>query len=108
MAGGTMNGGQICPVAGEAPVSTRTQCAVLAAEMRPFANPMACVRSTTERGVASRKAVIRWLLDADSSIRWQVMQDLTDEPEEAVAAEWSRVTVGTVLGHIIAVARVRA
>ncbi len=39
----------------------------------------------------SRKAVVRWLLDSDPSIRWQVMRDLTDEPGAAVAAERSRV-----------------
>ena len=41
--------------------------------------------------MASRKAVMKWLLDSDPSIRWQVMRDLTDEPEEAVAAERSRI-----------------
>ncbi len=41
--------------------------------------------------MASRSAVIKWLLDSDPSIRWQVMRDLTDEPGEAVAAERSRV-----------------
>ena len=35
--------------------------------------------------------VIDWLLDADPSIRWQVMRDLTDTPAEIVAAERSRV-----------------
>ncbi len=35
--------------------------------------------------------VIDWLLDSDPSIRWQVMRDLTAEPEETVAAERSRV-----------------
>ncbi len=35
--------------------------------------------------------VIDWLLDADPSIRWHVMRDLTDEPAEVVAAERSRV-----------------
>lgn len=35
--------------------------------------------------------VIDWLLDSDPSIRWQVMQDLTDVPEEEVAAERARV-----------------
>ena len=34
---------------------------------------------------------IAWLLDADPSIRWQVMRDLTDTPAEIVAAERSRV-----------------
>lgn len=32
-----------------------------------------------------------WLVDSDPAIRWQVMRDLTDEPDEAVAAERSRV-----------------
>ena len=36
-------------------------------------------------------AVIDWLLDADPSIRWQVMRDLTETPAEIVAAERSRV-----------------
>jgi hypothetical protein len=35
--------------------------------------------------------VIDWLLDADPSIRWQVMRDVTHEPAEAVAAERSRI-----------------
>ncbi len=40
-----------------------------------------------------KKAVVRWLLDSDPSIRWQVKRDLTGEPEEVVAAERSRVAV---------------
>src|SRR3990172_2982715 len=35
--------------------------------------------------------VLDWLLDSDPSIRWQVMRDLTDEPDDVVAAERSRV-----------------
>lgn len=35
--------------------------------------------------------IIEWLLDSDPSIRWQVMRDLTNEPEAVVAAERSRV-----------------
>jgi hypothetical protein len=35
--------------------------------------------------------VIDWPLDSDPSIRWQVMQDLTDAPAEEVAAERARV-----------------
>ena len=35
--------------------------------------------------------VIDWLLDSDPAIRWQVMRDLLDEPEEIVARERSRV-----------------
>ena len=41
--------------------------------------------------MAGRTAVVKWLLDSDPSIRWQVMRDLTDEPDEVVAAERSRV-----------------
>src|SRR5215217_1724342 len=35
--------------------------------------------------------VVDWLLDADPSIRWQVMRDLTDAPADEVAAERARV-----------------
>ena len=35
--------------------------------------------------------MINWLLDADPSIRWQVMRDLMGTPAEIVAAERSRV-----------------
>jgi len=37
------------------------------------------------------EAIINWLLDSDPSIRWQVMRDLTHEPEEVIAAERARV-----------------
>ena len=37
--------------------------------------------------------VVAWLLDSDPAIRWQVMRDLTDAPEEKVAAEHARVAV---------------
>jgi hypothetical protein len=40
---------------------------------------------------ASNDPVIDWLLDADPSIRWQVMRDLTETRAEIVAAERSRV-----------------
>ena len=40
---------------------------------------------------SSSDPVIDWLLDADPSIRWQVMRDLTDTPAEIVAAERARV-----------------
>jgi hypothetical protein len=38
--------------------------------------------------------VIEWLLDSDSSIRWQVMRDLTHEQAEVIAAERARVATG--------------
>jgi len=41
--------------------------------------------------VKPRKAVMRWLLDSDPSIRWQVMRDLGGEANDAVAAERSRI-----------------
>lgn len=37
------------------------------------------------------KNVLDWLLDSDPAIRWQVLQDLTDAPEEEVAAARARV-----------------
>ena len=40
---------------------------------------------------APRPAHLKWLLDSDPAIRWQVMRDLTDEAPNAVAAERSRV-----------------
>jgi hypothetical protein len=40
---------------------------------------------------ASRPAHLRWLLDSDPSIRWQVMRDLTAETPEAISAERARV-----------------
>jgi hypothetical protein len=36
-------------------------------------------------------AALKWLLDSDPAIRWQVMRDLTDESPEPIAAERSRV-----------------
>jgi hypothetical protein len=40
---------------------------------------------------APRPAHLKWLLDSDPAIRWQVMRDLTHESPEAIAAERSRV-----------------
>ena len=39
------------------------------------------------------KAVMRWLIHSDPSIRWQVKRDLMGEPEQVVAAERSCVAV---------------
>ena len=38
-----------------------------------------------------QRSVIRWLLDSDPSIRWQVMRDLIGAPADEVAAERARV-----------------
>jgi hypothetical protein len=35
--------------------------------------------------------VVDWLLDSDPAIRWQVMRDLTEAPEDEIAAERARV-----------------
>src|SRR5882724_9561025 len=40
---------------------------------------------------APRPAHLKWLLDADPAIRWQVMRDLTDEAPKAIEAERSRI-----------------
>jgi hypothetical protein len=40
---------------------------------------------------APRPAHLRWLLDSDPAIRWQVMRDLPDGAPDAIAAERSRV-----------------
>jgi hypothetical protein len=49
------------------------------------------LRVSDERALSSNDPVIDWLLDADPSIRWQVMRDLTATPAEIVATERSRV-----------------
>jgi hypothetical protein len=42
---------------------------------------------------APRPAHLKWLLDSDPAIRWQVMRDLTNETPDAIAVESSRVAV---------------
>src|SRR5215470_13572324 len=48
------------------------------------------------------ESVIRWLLDSDPSMRWQVMRDLTDAPAEEVAAERARVCTEGVGARLLA------
>ena len=40
-----------------------------------------------------RPAHLKWLLDSDPAIRWQVMRDLTDEAPNTIAVERSRVAI---------------
>jgi hypothetical protein len=40
---------------------------------------------------APRPAHLKWLLDSDPAIRWQVMRDLTDAAPDAIGAERARV-----------------
>jgi hypothetical protein len=49
--------------------------------------------SLKQQAPQPERPVIRWLLDSDPSIRWQVMRDLTGAPAEEVAAERARVAV---------------
>jgi len=42
-------------------------------------------------GSAPRPTVLKWLLDSDPAIRWQVMRDLTDEAPDLIRAERSRI-----------------
>ena len=49
-----------------------------------------------------RRSVIRWLLDSDPSIRWQVLRDLTDASAEEVAAERTRVATEGVGARLLA------
>jgi hypothetical protein len=51
------------------------------------------ITHSAEHPRSSNDSVIDWLLDADPSIRWQVMRDLTDTPPEIVAVERSRVAL---------------
>ncbi len=39
----------------------------------------------------SREALLAWLLDSDPSIRWQVMRDLMDQPDQVFARERARI-----------------
>jgi hypothetical protein len=47
-------------------------------------------------------AVMRWLLDADPAIRWQVLRDLTDASADAVAAERAKVASEGVGARLLA------
>lgn len=47
-------------------------------------------------------SVVDWLLDSDPAVRWQVMRDLTDAPEQAVAAERARVATEGVGARLLA------
>ena len=51
---------------------------------------------------APRPAHIKWLLDSDPAIRWQVMSDLTSEAPSAIAAERSRVATEGWGAHLLA------
>jgi hypothetical protein len=54
-------------------------------------NQQVVINSPKWQMLRPSRSVLRWLLDSDPSIRWQVMRDLTDAPAHQVAAERSRV-----------------
>src|SRR5512147_3077685 len=49
-----------------------------------------------------KKAVIKWLLDSDPSIGWQVMRDLTKEADEVVATERAQIATDGWGAHLLA------
>jgi hypothetical protein len=49
-----------------------------------------------------RPAHLKWLLDSDPAIRWQVMRDLIGEPPNVIAAERSRVATEGWGGQLLA------
>ena len=50
-----------------------------------------CDNRRMRHDYAPRPTHLKWLLDSDPAIRWQVMRDLTGEAPDAIAAERSRV-----------------
>ncbi len=48
------------------------------------------------------RSVIQWMLEADPSIRWQTMRDLTDAPAQEVAAERAKVATEGWGGRLLA------
>lgn len=54
------------------------------------------------RASAANSPVVRWLLDSDPSIRWQVMRDLIGAPADEVAAERARVATEGVGSRLLA------
>src|SRR5437762_12404068 len=51
---------------------------------------------------APRPAHLKWLLDSDPAIRWQVMRDLTDDAPNRIAAERSRIAAEGWGAHLLA------
>src|SRR5262245_13824564 len=70
---GPMEGAPRDPYVGQTRLPARSRLRLHAGDSRALLKP--------------RKAAMRWLLDSDPSIRWQVMRDLGGESDEAVAAE---------------------
>lgn len=50
-------------------------------------------------------SIIDWLLDSDPAIRWQVLRDLIDAPEEEIAQERARIANEGIGSRILALQR---
>src|SRR5438552_6935546 len=59
-------------------------------------------RSMRLHSYGPRPAHLKWLLDSDPAIRWQVMKDLTDDSPHAIAAERARVATEGWGGQLLA------
>jgi len=53
--------------------------------------PLAITYPMRLHDYAPRPAHLKWLLDSDPAIRWQVMRDLTGEAPDAIAPERLRI-----------------
>lgn len=51
---------------------------------------------------APANSVIRWLLDSDPSIRWQVLRDLTHAPADEVTAERAKIATEGIGARLLA------
>jgi hypothetical protein len=58
--------------------------------------------SPNQKTASSRASAIRWLLDSEPSIRWQVMRDLIGAPAAEIAAERARVASEGVGARLLA------
>ena len=68
----------------------RSQCERGSADGAKLAHRVLYKRPMRPHDYAPRPAHLKWLLDSDPAIRWQVMRDLTSEAPDAIAAERSR------------------
>jgi hypothetical protein len=65
-------------------------------------NKHMAINSHKRQASQPQKSVIQWLLDSDPSIRWQVMRDLINAPEEQIAAERAKVATEGVGARLLA------
>src|SRR5262245_66467822 len=69
-----------------------TGCKGSARRAKIYMDGPACYKRRMQlQDYAPRPAQLKWLLDSDPAIRWQVMRDLTGEAPDAIAAERSRI-----------------